>query len=154
MNTVCIGIDPGQSGGIALLWPNIGGIKNPVTHKMPETERDLLELMREIDEQVGNYGFLASAAIEKVHGGGARMMTPNSAFTFGMGYGGLRMAVIAAGIPFREVTPQRWQKDLACMTGGDKNVTKAAAQRLFPAVKVTHAIADALLIAEWMRRQK
>jgi len=28
------------------------------------------------------------------------------------------------------------------------------AQQLFPAVKVTHAIADALLIAEWLRRSE
>lgn len=35
---------------------------------------------------------------------------------------------------------------------GDKNVTKAAAQRLFPDQKVVHATADAMLLAEYARR--
>jgi hypothetical protein len=149
MSTVYVGVDPGASGGIAVLWPN-----GPETHKMPATEADLLCLMHDIAIRVAEEGMTIMAAIEKVHGGGARRMTPNSAFTFGMGYGGLRMAVLAASIPFREVTAQRWQKDMGCMTGGDKNVSKAAAQRTFPAIKVTHAIADALLIAEYLRRQE
>jgi len=38
------------------------------------------------------------------------------------------------------------------MTGGDKNVSKRRAQELFPEIKITHAIADALLIAEYARR--
>jgi hypothetical protein len=41
---------------------------------------------------------------------------------------------------------------MSCLTKGDKNVTKSRAQELFPEVKVTHAIADALLIAEYGRR--
>jgi hypothetical protein len=35
-----------------------------------------------------------------------------------------------------------------------KNRHKDLAQRLFPKVKVTHAIADALLLAEWLRRRE
>jgi hypothetical protein len=54
--------------------------------------------------------------------------------------------------PFEEVSPQKWQKAMGCMTKGDKNVSKAKAQQLFPQLKITHAIADALLIAEYARR--
>jgi hypothetical protein len=86
-----------------------------------------------------------------------------SAFKFGRGVGVLHMALIAAGIPFDEVTPQRWQKEMGCLSPRgktrvefgtkDKNITKRRAQALFPAVtKMTHAIADALLIAEYARR--
>ena len=46
----------------------------------------------------------------------------------------------------------RWQKYLGCLTKGDKNVSKAKAQELFPDLKITHAIADSLLIAEYGRR--
>jgi hypothetical protein len=35
------------------------------------------------------------------------------------------------------------------MTKGNKNITKQKAQELFPGIKVTHAIADALLIATY-----
>ena len=62
------------------------------------------------------------------------------------------MALCAATIPYEEVTPQKWQKALGCRTGGDKNVSKARAQALFPLQNITHAIADALLLAEYCRR--
>jgi hypothetical protein len=37
---------------------------------------------------------------------------------------------------------------MKCRTGGDKNISKARAQELFPRVKVTHKNADALLLAK------
>lgn len=115
---------------------------------MPETERDMWDMIRDLtawkDEPT-------CAAIEIVHAMPKQGVT--STFTFGKGYGGLRMALIASGIPFREVQPRAWQKELGCLTGGDKNVSKRKAQQLFPSLKITHAIADALLIAEWLRRQ-
>jgi hypothetical protein len=63
------------------------------------------------------------------------------------------MALVASGIPFERVTPAKWQRELGCLTKGDKNVTKRKAQELFPDVKVTHANADALLLATWRGRQ-
>src|SRR5262249_38817473 len=62
-------------------------------------------------------------------------------------YGALRMALVAAGIPFEQIAPSSWQKLMSCRTGGNKNVSKARAQQLFPQAHVTHAVADALLIA-------
>lgn len=41
---------------------------------------------------------------------------------------------------------------MGCLTNGDKNITKQRAQQLFPSAKVTHKIADALLLAEYCRR--
>jgi len=79
-------------------------------------------------------------------------MGVKSAFTFGEGYGRLQMALTALGIPYERVRPAAWQKAIGCMTKGDKNVSKRKAQELFPDLKVTHAIADALLIAEYNRR--
>jgi hypothetical protein len=75
-----------------------------------------------------------------------------SAFSFGRGYGNLEMALTAAGIPFERVRPQVWQKAMGCMTKGDKNISKAKAQELFPDKKATHWSSDALLIAEYGRR--
>jgi hypothetical protein len=76
-----------------------------------------------------------------------------SAFTFGRGFGGLEMALTAAGIPYRTVLPLVWQlRIIGAGTKGNKNLSKAHAGRLFGGeVKVTHAIADALLIAEYGR---
>jgi crossover junction endodeoxyribonuclease RuvC len=135
-----IGIDPGKSGGIAIITPG-GGV---CAHKMPETDRDLLDLLSEFSADDNR------AVLEQVHAMPGQGVT--STFTFGRGYGKLEMALCAALIPFETATPQKWQKLMGCLTKGDKNVSKATAQRLFPYLKVTHAIADALLIAEYCRR--
>lgn len=55
-------------------------------------------------------------------------------------------------IPFDEVAPVKWQTAMQCRTGGDKNISKRRASELFPGVRLTHAIADALLLAEYARR--
>jgi hypothetical protein len=41
---------------------------------------------------------------------------------------------------------------MGCLTRGDKNVSKAKAQQLFPTMKITHAVADALLLAAYAQR--
>jgi crossover junction endodeoxyribonuclease RuvC len=138
-----IGIDPGVGGGIAVVGKK-GNVVSAV--KMPETERDVLDVIRGYGSNAETIGILE-------HVSASPQMGVVSAFTFGRGYGALRMALTAAGIPFDEVTPQVWQKRLSCRSHGDKNVTKRRAQELFPLVKVTHANADALLIAEYGRRK-
>lgn len=132
---ITIGIDPGVNGGIAWIYRGI-----PCSERMPETAKDLWELMNGI-ASLGE----CRAYIEQVHS--SPQMGVKSAFTFGQGFGHLEMALTAAGIPFERVRPQVWQKTLGCMTKGDKNITKRKAQELFPEIRVTHAVADALLIA-------
>ena len=140
-----IGIDPGKNGGIALLQRD-GSVVDVV--KMPATDADIRDLLDEWTSE----GIPTHAVLERVRS--SPQMGVVSAFTFGQGYGALRMALACAEIPYEEVTPAKWQGALGCRTKGDKNVTKRKAQELFPSVKVTHAIADALLIAEWGRRQR
>ena len=135
-----IGIDPGANGGIA--W--ISGGK-ACAEKMPDTLQDLWELVRDISMTEPS-----RAVIEAVSS--SPQMGVVSSFTFGRGYGNLEMALTVCGIPFERVRPQAWQKALGCLTKGDKNVTKQKAQEMFPGVKITHAIADALLLAEYCRR--
>lgn len=136
-----LGIDPGQGGGLAVVGKDFA-----CAWKMPETERDLLDTL----EDVKTFG-VTTAYLEFVRS--SPQMGVVSAFKFGQGYGGLRMACIASGLRLEEVTPQKWQLAMRCRTKGDKNVSKRRAQELFPGEKVTHAIADALLIAEYGRRQ-
>lgn len=141
-----IGIDPGVSGALAFLGED-GRLV--AVHKMPETERDILELLRLHTVKDALTAVTARAVLEKVHS--TPGMGVSSAFTFGKGYGRLRMALVALDIPFDEPSPQAWQKALLFRTGGDKNVSKARAQELF-SVKVTNWNADALLLAEYCRR--
>lgn len=139
-----IGLDPGVGGGIAVL-NSFGGLLKAV--RMPQTDQDILACLSDGE----GASEPARAALEFVRS--SPQMGVVSAFTFGRGYGGLRMALVAQYIQFDEVRPQVWQKALGCLTKGDKHVTKARAQELFPHVKVTNYIADALLLAEYCRRQ-
>ena len=146
MSTI-LGIDPGKNGAIA--WITDGKI---CVEKMPETLQDLWGVIQDIhSDTICSRGATIKAYIEAVHS--SPQMGVTSAFTFGQGFGHLEMALTAAGIPFERVTPQKWQKAMGCMTKGNKNVSKARAQELFPQMKVTHAISDALLIAEYGARQ-
>lgn len=141
-----LGIDPGNTGGIAII--NQHG--EATTWKMPETERDMWDMIRDL----ATWNDAPTiAALEHVHAIPGSRISSVASFTFGKCYGLLRMALIGAGIPFRDVLSRVWQKELQCLTKGNKNVSKSKAQQLFPNIKVTHAIADALLIAEWLRRQ-
>lgn len=146
-----IGVDPGGGGGMAwITWGSMYPEPAIKCHKMPATEADTLALIQSIP-QMGR-----SAVIEKVQGYIGSGQPGSAMFKFGCNYGGLRMALIAAGIPFDEVPPQRWQKRLGIIKGGRaegktewKNRLKAKAQQLYPNVDVTLAVADALLIARY-----
>jgi crossover junction endodeoxyribonuclease RuvC len=137
-----IGIDPGSSGGIA--WTDSDGEFHAV--KMPETVGDLVDTLRTLRVEGCH-----TAWCEKVHAMPGQGVT--SMFTFGRGLGNIEAACQALGIRLEWVTPQKWQLALGCRTAGDKNVSKNKAQELFPATKVTHAIADSLLICEYGHRQ-
>ena len=147
--TLIIGIDPGASGAVA--W-----YCNGVHHAAPFkdlTENELLELF----EGLGKNTFAYLEAVHSMPGQGVV-----STFKFGMNYGGIRMALMASGIGFQTVTPGQWQRAMSCLSRGDKKVTRAKAQEMFPEVNITgrgiksptHAVADALLIAEYGRRQQ
>ena len=142
---ITIGIDPGKNGGIAIIDEK----GYAYADKMPETIADLFEHFDSLRMSIhGN----CRAFVEQVHS--SPQMGVKSAFTFGNSFGHLEMALTACGIPFERIRPQEWQKALRCMTKGDKNVSKRRAQELFPTIKITHAIADALLIAEYGRYLK
>lgn len=140
--TSVIGIDPGKSGGIAVL-----GCDSPQTHKMPLTVGDLVDLLRSLAVSGATLAY-----VERVHT--SPQMGVVSAGTFMRGLGNIEAACYAMGIRLEWISPGVWQRDLKCLTRGDKNVSKRKAQELFPTLTITHAIADALLIAEYGRRQE
>lgn len=130
-----IGIDPGWSGGIAFYDGQIieafkfDGL----------TERDLSDLIQDRSLRP------CKVWLEQVHS--MPLQGVSSSFAFGQMYGMLRGILVASHVPFETVSPQVWQREMRCLTRGDKNVSKAKAQELFPSIKMTHAIADACLIA-------
>ena len=142
-----IGIDPGQSGGIARRMAGVDAVE------MPPTMKDIYDWLY---YQTSCDCF---AVIEKVHSMPKQGVA--SAFTFGKGYGGLLMALTAAKIPHEEVDPRRWQKALGITPRKNtedkrefKNRLKGFAQRLFPSTEMTLDTCDAILISEYCRRYR
>ena len=152
-----LGIDPGASGGLAMISP-MASLRNQHVSAvpMPATERDVWEWFRQGRSSV------EFAVIERVGGFIQGNPSPGSAmFKFGRGTGLLIGFLIACQIPFEEITPQKWQKGLGIAPRRKdeektqfKNRLKAFAQKLFPDVKVTLKTCDSLLIAEFARRYR
>lgn len=159
---IVLGVDPGQSGGIAKL-KEVGADWVPSAIKMPETERDISDHLWSLYSESQTDGveiicFLEQVqvmpAIRRIKGPGGTVREEVNAgivstAKFMQGYGFLRGCLITIGIQVEDVRPQAWQKALGCMTRGNKNVSKERCQRQFPQLRITHAIADSLLIAHF-----
>ena len=146
-----IGIDPGESGAVAIidertLLPDEKVLAYPFGKLTP---KDICETIRQIATGPGA-GQEAFCAFERVNAMPKQGVA--SSFKFGVSYGRLDGLLLALNIPYELVAPSKWQGYMNCRTGGDKNITKALAQRLFPQLKITHSVADALLLAEYCRR--
>ena len=153
MTEIIIGIDPGASGGIAVISRS-GEVE---VFKMPATERDLWELIESLTN-----GHCSFAYIEWIHPAIQKIGKSPMSKLYG-NYKALRMALTAADIPLEAVQPVKWQPAMGISKRGKtetqtkwKNRLKARAQELFPPSrgikKITLAVADALLIAEYGRR--
>jgi hypothetical protein len=153
---IYIGVDPGASGGMAYIS---GEVTEAI--KMPDTERDIWYWFADLRKDFSTSVLVGT--IEKVGGyapgkGNDNQGQPGSAmFKFGHSYGGLRMAMIASGVIFDEVPPQRWQKYIGVIGVKTetktqfKNRLKAKAQQFFPEQRVTLSTSDALLIAHYTK---
>jgi crossover junction endodeoxyribonuclease RuvC len=161
---VTIGIDPGNTGAIAVIYPN--GV---VMHDTPveiatkgkkssisALPSEMAAILADVVDQCSSEGWGLHVAIEKVGAMPGQGVT--SMFNFGKGFGMWLGILAALRIPYTLVTPQAWKKEI--MKGvSDKDAARGVGCRLFPAVarelarKKDIGRADALLIAEWGRRQ-
>jgi len=143
-----IGVDPGASGGIAVIDSSCEVI---ILRSMPDSERDTWELVDSLPH--------GRVLIEKVHAMPGQGVT--SMFTFGRNVGLIVGCLTAAELPFEEVTPQKWQAGLSIPKKNQteshtqfKSRMKNFAQRMFPELHITLKTCDALLIAEYLRRSR
>jgi hypothetical protein len=141
MTKYILGIDPGKSGGYAFISLSGDMEKEHVFALEHGTEKDAIEVLREFQPHI------KKAYLEHVWGRATD--GPGRSFKFGANFGGWRWALMTLDIPFDLVVPTKWQRSLKCLTKGDKNVSKGKAQQLYPLIKVTHAKADAMLIATY-----
>ena len=141
----CIGLDPGRSGGMCYLGKD--GTIAASTFWEPRKAARWLSI----------YGPCADLILlEKV---GAMPSDGRKAlFSFGRYTGMLEAFVLCATEREPEVvTPRAWQTPLGLWglelpsKTEKKNAHKALAQEFFPSIKMTHALADACLIATYAR---
>jgi hypothetical protein len=140
------GIDPGVSGGLAVLWPD-GKIHS--TCKLADRSTFLSAMGSPLELVI---------LIERVWA--TPQMGVTSAFTFGNNFGWLTGVLDASGREYREITPKGWQREMGLIQSGGKigrNAEKKARNKelavsLWPDARITNATADALLIAEYCRR--
>jgi len=144
-----LGIDPGQKGAIAII-NSAGSICR--LNDWPGNEVEAARIIR--SELDANWQLVA--ALEKVSAMPKQGVT--SMFKFGTSYGMWKGILAALQIPFKEVRPQMWQKGVVSKAQ-DKAPVMAAAARLFPGAELygprggkKDGRADALLIADWCRR--
>lgn len=150
-----IGIDPGKSGGIAIIdfCTKHGRFSSQQVrglHAMPDTEADTADLIRSyVRAADGCTRENVYVYMEHVHF--MPMMRKQSGvanWNFGVSYGTVRGILAGAKLQRKFITASLWQKRLSCRTKGNKNVTKTRAQELFPQTAgITLKTADALLVS-------
>ena len=149
MRTV-LAIDPGLSGGIA-----VSRFGKTVCLRMPETQGDLLALVRDIKTAAAVEAQEVVCVLEEVSGFAGKAQPGSAMFRFGENFGFIKGVIQTLGIRLVMVRPQIWQKGFGLGTASAcasktiwKNKLKAEAQRRFPHLNVTLKTADALLILE------
>ena len=166
MDKTIVAIDPGKSGGIAWGHFNTGFKSIEGCCKMPVTTKDLITTLEGVlpaykegvcvyMERVGGY----ISPRKGKDGKPSKVPGANSPmFNFGRNFGICEGIIQTLGYRLELVTPQKWIKALGLGKKGKRTTTewknhlKAMAQRLYPSIKVTHAVQDALLILEYARR--
>ena len=136
-------IDPGASGGLALL--NREKIVEAFPMRDGMTEQ--IDAIRHI--AATNPGLMAVIEKAGFHRPGNSAV---STATFARHCGHLEAALYSAGIPFEEVAPRTWMKALGALPADKtarKNAIKENVARRFPHLTVTLKTADALGMLVW-----
>ena len=116
------GIDPGKTGAIALLYTQPAYLE---VHDMPILGKEINgpALFKIFNEFRAEHVF-----IESINSFG---MGRQSAFNFGKGLGVLLGVLASQNIPYTTISPTKWKKSFGLTR--DKDASRAAATRLFPA---------------------
>lgn len=153
---IYIGIDPGLTGAIAVIWPSgLVDIEDmPILEVKKKQILNYPELARLL-RNVTSFEWGCMASIELV--GAMPGQGVSSMFKFGQCYGAALASLAALEIPYQAITPQVWKKQFR-LIGCEKDASRSRALELFPEcaellkLKKHHGRADALLLAEYGRR--
>jgi len=161
---IYVGIDPGLSGAVAVIdhkgnmvalddTPTLT-VKKAKGHKRVYVESQMVSILERLSKNVRLVG------IENVHAMPGQGVT--SMFSMGSGFG-LWLGILAAlRMPYEKIEPAKWKREMGITSGSDKSASIVCASHLFPTasfrkdrgrVDTMDGRADALLLAEWLRRK-
>jgi hypothetical protein len=145
---IVMGIDPGSKGALVVL----SELSTTAYCFSKNTWEEIAEEIKNRANYGEEYGESIDAYVEAV--AALPKDGAHNAFTFGENTGIIKGILIANGIEFIEVHSQKWQRHFGLgakypSKTARKNAQKAKAQELFPDIKVTLDIADALLITKY-----
>ena len=153
--TLYCGIDPGKAGAWAVVnWDGswVDGGLVPMIGK----EYDERGMVRHLSFCLGRDAHFAIEKVGAMPGQGVTSM-----FSFGQGYGLWRGIVVGLGLSYELVRPQAWQKEMLAGLPRGKQTKESAVQKakqLWPEIPINRkkdwGLADAALIAEWLRRTR
>ena len=147
-----IGIDPGKSGGIAIISEI--GVEAITPMIIAGKDVDVAATAEWLDYHLGDMH--AVCYIEKVSAMPKQGVT--SMFKFGFSTGVMHGIITTLGIPMQLVTPQAWKKKILSGTKKDKDAAIDYCRRLYPDIsllatersrKPHSGMADALCIARY-----
>jgi len=140
------GIDPGKKGAIALLDE-----QNVVDAlEMPETTKGVLEAI----ERMSEYDVKMLALEKPIAMPGQGTKTTSTVF---QAYGVLVAGLTVFHVPFIEVAPARWKRNLDLTSS--KDLSRERATQMFPEfahlwkLKRQDGVAEAALLAYWAKTQ-
>ena len=148
-NMLFIGIDPGMNGGVAGIEVN-GKEEETRAFRCPKTPDDMHIGLRALIGDIESYDLVkVYAECVWAFPTDAR----SSAFRFGFNYGVWNGILAALELDVREVAPKTWMNHYDMLPNMEKKERKRwlkdTAIGLFPNLKVTFNISDALLIANY-----
>lgn len=158
---VTIGIDPGQTGALAVLADGqFAGFYDMPTVARPAGGQqvngaELAAQLREI--RAAHPGAHVLAVLERVSAMPGQGVS--SMFRFGEGYGVVQGVLAALGVPVMTLSPAVWKRAVG-LIGSEKDVARTLAIQQYPAAaggltrKKDIGRADALLIASWAWRSE
>ena len=156
-----VGIDPGMSGAIAFLLDSghPARVQPMPTLKETKTKRclDEVSIVHLLSHRAQAIDMVFIEKAQSMPGQGV-----SSCFNYGAGWGILRGICAGIGIPYTLIHPTTWKRTMCRDVPKGKDASIIVAKRLWPNVsllptprsrKDNDGMADALLIAEYGRRQ-
>ena len=140
-----IGIDPGKSGGVAIINET-----NIIAKNTPEEATGMADIIRVAQNSSYIENEKLKVVIENVHA--FPTDGRSSAFKFGANFGTWLGILGAYNLPYEKVTPRKWMESYAPLPKikkDRKKMLKQIAQDMFPDIRVTYKTSDAILIAVW-----